>query len=127
MVAWVLAGALVGWTGLALAADAAAPSTGNSAQTSKAPGTMTKIEKHRTVRGELTAVQPDSLTLKLGGKSARTLNIGLTDKTKVREGKTAKSVSDLKIGERVAIRYDQGAKAKPADWINILREAPTQG
>jgi hypothetical protein len=79
------------------------------------------------VRGELTAVQPDSLTLKLGGKNARTLNIGLTDKTKVRKGKAAKSVSDLKVGERVAVRYDQGAKANRADWINILREAPTQG
>lgn len=68
-------------------------------------------------------MQPDSLTVKLGGKQARTLNLGVTDKTTVREGKAAKSVSDLKVGERVAVRYDQSATGKPADWIHILREA----
>ncbi len=132
MVAWALAGALIGSTGLALAADTATPATpatGKTATTqmAKTPAKTAKMEKHRVVRGELTAVQPDSMTVKLMGKETHTLNIGLSDKTRVHEGKTAKSVSDLKVGERIAVRYDQTAKAKPADSVNILREVPAQG
>ncbi len=131
MIAMALAGALVG-SGLAFAADTTTPATpdmGKATATpmAKAPAKkMAKADRHRVVRGELTAVQPDSLTVKLGGKTARTLNLGLTDKTRVHEGKAAKTASDLKVGERVAVRYDMSAKAKPADSINILKEAPAQ-
>jgi hypothetical protein len=129
LVAWVLAGALVGSAGLALAADTATttPDMGKAAQTAKTPAKAATAEKHRTVRGELTVVQPDSLTVKMEGKHARMLTLALSDRTKVHEGKATKSVSDLKVGERVAIRYTQSAAANTAVRVNILREAPKQG
>jgi len=122
----ILAGTLAAmcmvWAGTALAAGSTmTPTTPTTAKSHAA-----KSATYRTVRGEVTAVQPDSVTLKESGKSNEIFKATLSNKTTVHEGKTKKSANDLKVGERIAVRYsyDSANQVNLANSIRILHEAP---
>ena len=120
VLAGTLAALLLASGGAALAADTAViHNTPTSHHASKGA-------TYRTMRGEVTAVQPDSVTLKESGKSNELFKATLSNKTLVREGKAKKTVNDLKVGERVAIHYnyDQANMANMANSIQILHKAP---
>ncbi|HTU03419.1 MAG TPA: hypothetical protein VMG58_16435 [Candidatus Sulfotelmatobacter sp.] len=118
ILAGTLAAALMAWGGAALAADTATSHT--------TPTSHAKAEKYMIMHGEITAVQPDSVTLKEAGKGNELFKATMNDKTWIHEGKAKKGVNDLKVGERVAVRYnyDQATQANMADSIRILQKAP---
>ena len=113
---------------LLLGAQAVLASTGAAKTTdeSKAPSAHSaqKSEIHR-VSGEVVAVEPQAspMTLTLNtmqGKQQLTVGVDVTDKTMIREGKIAKSLSDIKIGDRVWLQYQRSNDTLVAETIRLM-------
>ncbi len=130
----VAAGALAFWGGVALASNEASKAPEGSKATatepSKAPegkkATTPKASKpvfHR-IRGEVTAVEPGARTMTvktMQGKKELTVGVDITDKTVIRQGRAHKTLPDLKVGDRVWMRYERTNDKLVADYIRILR------
>jgi hypothetical protein len=117
----VAAGALILGTGLAFAKTG----TSKTTEGSKAIATRTerKAEIHR-VRGEVTAVEPGAKTMVVNameGKKALDVGVDVTDKTIIRQGKANKTLGDIKVGDRVWMKYEKTSDKLVADYIRILK------
>jgi hypothetical protein len=80
----------------------------------------------RRVRGEVTAVEPSAnpptLTMKaIEGKQELTVGVDVTNKTIIREGKARKRLSDIKLGDRVWMKYERTDGKLVAEYIRILK------
>jgi TfoX/Sxy family transcriptional regulator of competence genes len=123
LLALVAAGALTLGAGVALA----------STDTSKTPAspqatavqTVKKAEVHR-VRGEVTAVEPGANTMVVKAmehKKALEVGVDITSKTIIREGKARKTLADIKVGDRVWMKYEKANDKLVADFVRILKPA----
>lgn len=80
----------------------------------------------RRVRGEVTAVEPaanpPALVVKVmrGKKEPLTVGVDVTDKTIIRQGKAKKTLEDIKVGDRVWMKYKRTNDKLVADAIHIL-------
>ncbi len=79
----------------------------------------------RVVRGPVTAVDasanPNTLVMQTGsGKQAMTVGVDVPSTTNIMKGKTKISLSDIKVGDRVALRYDRTNDRLVAEQIRIL-------
>jgi hypothetical protein len=123
LMAMLAAGSLILGAGVALASTEAAKAPEGS-KTMATP-TMSKAEVRR-VRGEVTAVEPSAspmtLTMKSKeGKEVLTVGVDVTGKTIIREGKVRKSLADIKVGDRVWMRYERTDGKLVAEYIRILK------
>ena len=96
-------------------------------QTEKAQAAREGKEKEvaadRIVRGEVTAVEPGAKTLSvkvMRGKEAEDVGVQVPDNAKITQGKATKSLADIKIGDRVWMKYDRTGDKLVADLIHIL-------
>jgi len=125
LMAMLAAGSLVLAAGVALASTEAAKAPEGSKATARQA--MSKAEVRR-VRGEVTAVEPSAnpmtLTMKTKeGKEELTVGVDVTDKTIIREGKARKTLSDIKVGDRVWMKYERTDGKLVADYVRILKPA----
>ncbi len=132
-IAMLAAGTLALGSGVALAADEAskAPVGTNAPATSKMPGGSKAAATHAAaqatihrVRGEVTAVEPTARTLVvkvMEGKKELTVGVDVTDKTIIREAKTHKTLADIKVGDRVWMKYERTNDKLVAEAIHILK------
>ena len=115
------AGSLTLGSGLALASSDT-PKTSQAAKSSTSQ--ITEKREVRRVRGEVTAVEPEAKTMVvkvMEGKKTLDVGVDVTDKTIIREGKTNKTLGDLKVGDRVWMKYEKSNDKLAADYIRILK------
>lgn len=131
--ALLAAGALTLGAGVALAATGQekAPELAKAPAVSKATPTSKNAEKEvaidRIVRGEVTAVEPAAKTLTIKamrGKEEETVGVEVPPTTKITQGKAAKTLADIKVGDRVWMKYGRTNDKLVADQIRILKSAP---
>ena len=125
ILALVAAGSLTLGTGLAIASSNT-PQT-NGATKSASKRTEGKSEMHR-VSGEVTAVEPGAKTMvvkAMEGKKVLDVGVDVTDKTIIREGKTNKTLGDIKVGDRVWMKYEKTSDKLIAEYIRILKPTAT--
>jgi len=123
LMAVLAAGALTLGAGLALASTETSKAAEGSKATSSRAEKERKAEFHR-VRGEVTAVEPGakSLVVKaMPGKKELTVGVDVTDKTIIREGKAHKTLGDIRVGDRVWMKYQRTNDKLVADFIRILK------
>src|SRR5574341_2242544 len=143
LMALLAAGALAPSAGAAMAAGAQTPEASKAPEVSKTPEASKAPEASKTtpkaregketaldrvVRGEVTAVEvsaaPPILTLKvMRGKEATTIDVTVPATAKISQGKATKVLADIKVGDRVWLKYDQMKDRKEADQIRILKSA----
>jgi hypothetical protein len=80
---------------------------------------------NRIVRGVVTHVEisanPQTLTMNVKrGKQVETVGVDVPATAKITEGKTTKTLADVKVGDRVWMRYDRMNNGLVADQIRIL-------
>jgi Cu/Ag efflux protein CusF len=133
LMALLAAGALTLGAGVTLAATGQekTPEPAKAPAVSKATPTSKKGEKEvavdRIVRGEVTAVESGAKTLTvkvMRGKKAETIGVDVPDTAKITQGKAAKTLGDIKVGDRVWMKYDRMSNKLVADQIRILKSAP---
>jgi Cu/Ag efflux protein CusF len=93
----------------------------------KAQASKEKSEKEvaadRSVRGEVTAVEvaAKTLTVKtMRNKKEDIIGVEVPDAVKVTQGKAAKTLADIKVGDHVWMKYDRMSNKLVADEIHIL-------
>lgn len=123
LMAMLAASSLILGAGVVLASTEAGK-TPEGSKTS-AMQAMSKAEVRR-VRGEVTAVEPSAspmtLTMKSQeGKEVLTVGVDVTDTTIIREGKVRKSLADIKVGDRVWMKYERIDGKLVAESIRILK------
>ena len=121
LLAFVAAGSLILGTGLALASSGTSKATG---ATGSSASRMEKKSEVRRVRGEVTAVEPGAKTMvvkAMEGKKALDIGVDVTDKTIIQEGKANKTLGDIKVGDRVWMKYEKSNDKLAADYIRILK------
>jgi len=123
--------------GVASAQESKAPEAGKAPMAAKpaakspsktASKAAKESEHYLSARGELTAVDsaatPPTVTLKVvKGKASKTMTIEVPSSAKILEGKSAKAMADLTVGERVRVTYDRTQDKLEADQIHILKAA----
>ncbi len=77
------------------------------------------------VRGRITAIDtsasPETVTMNVGrGKNIKAMGVEVPSTVKIMEGKSAKTLSDVKVGDRVAMRYAREKNRLVAEQIHIL-------
>ncbi len=123
LMAVLTAGSLALGSGPALATTASPKTTGSSK--SGAAQSEKKAEMHR-IRGEVTAVEPGANTMVIKapeGKKELTVGVDVNDKTIIREGKAAKTLADVKVGDKVWMKYERVNDKLVANYIRILNPA----
>ena len=126
----VAAGSLALGTGPALAAttESKAPEAAMGSAIA-APTTAVKasggkeVAADRTVRGEVTAVEATAKTMTvktMRNQKEDIIGIEVPDAVKITQGKAAKTLADLKIGDHVWVKYDRMSNGLVADEIHIL-------
>ncbi len=121
--ALLAAGSLLVTAGVALASTEASKATeGSKVSTAQ----TTQGSEVRRVRGEVKAVEPSAnpmtLTMKaMEGKQELTVGVDVTDKTIIREGKTQKALTDIKVGDQIWMKYERTNNTLVADFIRILK------
>jgi hypothetical protein len=93
----------------------------------KAQAKKEKSEKEvaadRSVRGEVAAVElaAKTLTLKtMRNKKEDIVGVEVPDAVKITQGKAAKTLADIKVGDHVWMKYDRMSDKLVADQIHIL-------
>ena len=125
LISTLATGALLLGAQVTLASTDTAKTTGES----KAPAAHSAQKSEiRQVRGEVIAVEPQAspMTLTLNtmeGKQQLTGGVDVTDKTMIREGKVAKSLSDIKVGDRVWLQYQRSNDRLVAETIRLMPPA----
>jgi len=74
----------------------------------------------------VTAVEPGAKTMvvkAMEGKKALDVGVDVTDKTIIREGKASKTLTDIKVGDRVWMKYEKANDKLVADFVRILKPA----
>lgn len=101
-------------------------------QSEKSQAAREKGEKEtgvdRIVRGEVTAVEATGKTLTvkaMRGKQAETVGVDVPDTAKITQGKATKTLADIKVGDRVWMKYDRMSDKLVADQIHILPSGKT--
>ena len=123
LLALLAASSLTLGAGLALAAS----DTSKAAETTKPSAIQSekKAEVHR-VRGEVTAVEPGANTMvvkAMENKKALDVGVDITSKTIIREGKANKTLTDIKVGDHVWMKYEKANDKLVADYVRILKPA----
>jgi len=117
----VMAAALAFGAGIALATNEAPKAPEASKSSTATEGGKAII--HR-VRGEVTAVEPGARTMTvkaMQGKQELTVGVDVTDKTVIRQGKAHKTLGDIKVGDRVWMKYERTGDKLVAENIHILK------
>jgi len=82
--------------------------------------------KERTISGEVASVDEaaKTVTVKAKGRKGQELTVGakVEDQTTIREGKTTKTLADLKAGDKVRLKYVRTADGDVARSI-LIRSA----
>ena len=131
LLAMLVAGALALGGGVSLAATGEkAPEASKTPAISTVPATPGSQEgkEMKSVRGHVTAVDPTAKTLSIKpmqGKEAETIGVEVPDTAKITQGKATKTLADIKVGERVWMKYDRTGDKLEADQIHILRSGKT--
>lgn len=123
LMAVLAAGALTLGAGLALASTETSKATEGSKATA-AQAEKEKKAEFRRVRGEVAAVETGARTMvvkAMEGKKELTVGVDVTDKTVIREGKARKTLGDIKVGDRVWMKYQRTNDKLVADFIRILK------
>jgi hypothetical protein len=76
--------------------------------------------KRRSVIGNVLAVNPVEKSITLKSKRKGKLTINLTDKTRIKAGKENKSLTDIKVDDRVRISYKNIEGVLKATSVRIL-------
>jgi hypothetical protein len=134
LVTLLAVGSLSLGAGLAMAATAEtkAPEAAKTPAATAAPAAkaeqQAKGEKEvapdRIARGEVTAVEVPAKTLTvkaMKGKQVETVGVEVPATAKITEGKATKSLADIKVGDRVWMKYDRMTDKLVADQIHILK------
>jgi hypothetical protein len=74
--------------------------------------------KIKQVTGEVTAVDAKAKTVTVKGKKGD-VTVSTDDKTKVTMGKEMKSVADVKVGDKVIVKYSEADGKNVAKSIGI--------
>ena len=110
--------AMLAWgVGPSVAADQAAHRPAGTHVSSNTP----RAEVH-AVTGTVSAVQPTARTIEVKvarGKEHLLVGALLTDQTVIKEGKTGKSLTDLKVGDHVWMKFQRGSSGDIAKTIVI--------
>ncbi len=125
LLALVAAGSLTLGTGLAIASSNTSKTNGATKSTTSRMENKSEV---RHVRGEVTAVEPGAKTMvvkAMEGKKALDVGVDITDKTIIREGKANKTLGDIKVGDRVWMKYEKTGNGLMADSIRILKPTTT--
>ena len=104
-------------TSLSFAAEKAAPAPAEKA----APAKMEEKKapaKIKQVTGEVTAVDAKAKTVTVKGRKGD-VTVSTGDKTKVTMGKEMKSVADVKVGDKVIVKYSEADGKNVAKSIGI--------
>ena len=100
------------------------PAGSYSEKAEKAEKTEQKAEVRR-VRGEVTAVEPGAKTMVVKTYNAKkeemTVGVDVTDKTVIREKKAHKTLADIKVGDKVWMKYEEYGDKFVAEVIRILK------
>ncbi len=136
VMAMLAAGSLALGAGVTLAATSEsktpeAPKAPAASKETAAPAGQAKEKEtavDRIVRGEVTAVEPGAKTLTvkvMRGKETETVGVEVPDIAKIHQGKATKTLADIKVGDRVWMKYDRMSDKLVADQIRILKPART--
>lgn len=82
-----------------------------------------EVAADRTVRGEVTAVETTAKTLTvktMRNKKEDIIGVDVPDAVKITQGKAAKTLADIKVGDHVWMKYDRMSDKLVADTIHIL-------
>ncbi|MBI4241779.1 MAG: hypothetical protein HY613_08675 [Candidatus Rokubacteria bacterium] len=123
VIALLAASALTLGAGMALASTESSKATEASKPAATQAEKEKKAEFHR-VRGEVTDVETGARTMvvkAMQGKKELTVGVDVTDKTIIREAKAHKTLSDIKVGDRVWMKYERTNDKLVADFIRILK------
>lgn len=74
------------------------------------------VSKH--VTGDVTAVDLNAKTITVKGKTGDIV-ISVDDKTKITAGKEAKTLADIKVGDKVTVNYTEAEGKNTAKSIDI--------
>lgn len=80
--------------------------------------------KKGTVTGEVMAIDAKANTLTVKGPKKGDVAVTVTDKTKITAGKDAKTMADIKAGDKVKVAYTEAEGKNTANSINIEASAP---
>lgn len=111
-------------SGLALAAEQKKEAAPAEKKEEAAPAEKKAPAKVKQVTGEVTAVDAAAKTLTVKGKAG---DVALTadDKTTVKIGKEKKALGDVKVGDKVTVRYTEMDGKNVAKSI-IVKAAPAE-
>jgi len=104
------------------ATETKAEQKAEKAQVAKEKGEK-EVAADRSVRGEVTAVETTAKTLTvktMRNKKEEIIGVEVPDTVKITQNKTAKTLSDIKVGEHVWMKYDRMSDKLVADQIHIL-------
>jgi hypothetical protein len=104
------------------ATETKAEQKAEKAQAAKERGEK-EVAADRTVRGEVTAVETAAKTLTvktMRNKKEEIVGVDVPDIVKITEGKATKTLADIKVGDRVWMKYDRMSSKLVADEIHIL-------
>jgi ribosomal protein S1 len=117
---------VLSFAGLSFAADKAAPMKKEAAAPAKAEEkAMDKKApaKIKAVTGEVMAADATSITVK-GKKGDVTATT--SDKTKVMMGKEKKAIADVKVGDKVTLKYSEADGKNMAKMVSIHAAKPAE-
>ena len=78
----------------------------------------------KQVTGEVTAVDAKANTLTVKGKSGD-VTVSTDDKTKITAGKDKKTLADVKVGDKVEVKYTEADGKNTASHVSI-KAAPAK-
>lgn len=111
-------------TSLSIAAEKKeAPATAAPAAAAPAKVAPVKAEASKHVTGNVSAVDADAKTLTVKGKKADVV-ISVDVKTKITAGKEAKTLADIKAGDKVIVNYIEANGKNTAKRIGIQVAPP---
>lgn len=130
LMALLAAGALAMGAGVTLAgaAEQKAPESAKTTATSKQGKKEAAVD--RIVRGEVLAVETNAKTLTvkaMRGKEEETVGVEVPQTAKITQGKAVKTLADIKVGDRVWMKYDRMTNKLVADQIRILHPGKMAG
>jgi len=117
---------VLSFAGLSFAADKAAPMKKEAAAPAKAEEKAAEKKapaKIKAITGEVMAVDATSITVK-GKKGDVTATVG--DKTSVKMGKEKKAIADVKVGDKVTVKYTEADGKNMAKMISIAAAKPAE-
>ena len=91
-------------TSLSFAAEEKKPAAPAEKKEAAAPEKAAKKQAKKQVTGEVAAVDAAAMTLTVKGKKGE-VALSADDKTKVMMGKEKKALADVKVGDKVTVKY----------------------